>query len=404
MPRKPLRLGVLGGQRGGSFTVALEHFKNRIKLAAVCDRNPEVLSRWTKQHPGIAAFEDWHAMLRAEVCDAVIVATPMDQHAAQSIEAMRAGLHVLSEVTACTTHREALALIEAVKKTGRIFMMAENYCYSHPAMMIRNMIEKGLFGDLTYAEGMYLHDCRSIAFESDGALTWRGRNKRDLPGGNCYPTHSLGPIAQWMGINHADRIDTVYSVSAAPHSIAAYARDRFGARHPGAKISHWKLGDSNSVVIRTKLGRVIYLRFDSNSLRPHDAAAHELQGTSAAFRTVPDHREPLIWIDGLSPGGEAKGRKARGNVSSANQWENLSKYAPQFEHPRWKKLAAVAKKAGHGGGDFFELEDFLDACEGRRPSAIDVIDAVTWSSIIWISQKSEKTGRAEKAYDYTQHR
>jgi predicted dehydrogenase len=341
-------------------------------------------------------------MLRADACDAVIIATPMGMHARQSIEAMRAGKHVLSEVAACTTHREALDLIRTVRETGVTYMMAENYCYTGTHMMVLNMVKKGLFGGLTYAEGMYLHDCRSLCYYPDGRMTWRGEARRDMPRGNCYPTHSLGPISQWLGINRDDRLDTVYSVSTTALTMAQYARDRFGAKNAGAKPGHWSLGDSNSVMIRTKMGRVISLRFDANSLRPHHMATHELQGTTAVFRTTPNpYEDPLIWIDGRSPGGEAKGRKKRGNVSHAESWEKLSKYTGEFEHPRWKRHRETALKAGHGGGDFFELEDFLDAIEGRSPCPIDVIDSVTWSSIIWLSAKSEKSGRAEKAFDYT---
>ena len=405
MAKKPLRLGVVGGQRGGSFTVALEHFKKRVQLTAVCDLSENVLARWKQQHPGIATFTDWHTMLAADACDAVIVATPMGMHAKQAVEAMRAGKHVLSEVAACTSHQQAIDLINTVHETGMTYMMAENYCYTHTAMTVLNMVKKGLFGELGYAEGMYLHDCTSLCYNPDGTMTWRGEARHKMPSGNCYPTHSLGPISQWIGLNREDRLDTVYSVSVPARSMAAYARNRFGPKNPGAKLEHWTLGDSNSVLIRTKLGRVIYLRFDANSLRPHNMTTYELQGTTAVFSTQVDgHDTPLVWIDGLSPGGEKAGRKKRGNISHAESWEKISKYTEEFEHPRWKKHRATALKAGHGGGDFFELEDFLNAVEGKAASPIDVFDAVTWSSIIWHSIRSEKSGQAEKAYDYTTHR
>jgi len=401
MAKKPLRLGVVGGHRGGSFTVALEHFKKRVKLTAVCDLSQDVLAKWKSQNPDITTFTDWHQMLASDACDAVIIATPMGQHARQAVEAMRAGKHVLSEVAACTTHKEGLELITTAKETGVTYMLAENYCYMASHMMVLNMVNKGVFGELTYAEGMYLHDCRPICFYPDGSLTWRGEARLKMPAGHCYPTHSLGPISQWLGINreNGDRLDTVYSMSNRAHSMATYARDMLGDGKPGTKASDWTLGDSASVLIRTKMGRVIHLRYDANSPRPNNMASHELQGTRAVFRTQIDpHNEPLVWIDGKSPGGE---KKKRGHPSHADSWDKLSKYADEFEHPRWKRHKAMALKAGHGGGDFFELEDFLDAVEGRKPCAINVVDAVTWSSIIWLSIRSEKSGLAEKAIDYT---
>ena len=65
-------------------------------------------------------------------------------------------------------------------------------------LMVRKMAEEGLFGDITYAECGYVHDCRSLAFDGEGKLTWRGEMARDHAG-NLYPTHDLGPIAKCIG-------------------------------------------------------------------------------------------------------------------------------------------------------------------------------------------------------------
>ena len=60
-----------------------------------------------------------------------------------------------------------------------------------------------------------------------------------------------------------------------------------------------------------------------------------------------------------------------------------------------------AQKTGHGGGDFFILEDFINAIENQTRPAIDVYDAVTWSSVVWLSAESERTGNAVRAIDYS---
>ncbi|MCX5661251.1 MAG: Gfo/Idh/MocA family oxidoreductase [Planctomycetota bacterium] len=400
MARKPIRLAVVGGRRGGSFTVALEFLKKRLTLAAVCDLDNAVLADWRQRHPGIAAYDDFDRMLRDGACDAVIIATPMQIHAKQAVAAIKAGVHVLSEVTACVSHREALSLAAAVESSKRIYMMAENYTYMRPHMMVLNMVNKGLFGDLTYAEGMYLHDCRGMMFHPDGSLTWRGHLRLDTPAGNIYPTHSLGPIAQWLGLNRGDTMESVYSVSTPALANADYVR-RVYPKHEGVNPSHWKLGDSNTTIIKTRLGRVIHLRFDATSARPHHMACHELQGVRACFRTQVDPAQPpMVWIDGLSPGTNPPTKKNPGHM----QWQNLYDHAKKYEHPRWMKHMETANKAGHGGGDFFELEDFVDAIEGKAPSPIDVYDALSWSSIVWLSQESERTNKPVRAFDYRRRR
>src|SRR5690606_6840188 len=112
--------------------------------------------------------------------------------------AMKSGKHVLSEVTACMSHAEAVKLCRTVDETGMTYMMAENYTYMRQHMMLLNMVRKGVFGELTYAEGQYVHDCSALMFYADNSMTWRGDLRRDMPDCNRYPTHSFGPISQWL--------------------------------------------------------------------------------------------------------------------------------------------------------------------------------------------------------------
>ena len=141
--------------------------------------------------------------------DAVFIATPMTFHAKQAIQALEAGKHVLSEVIAAVTLEECWQLVETVERTKHTYMMSENYCYRRETMFVRNMTELGAFGDITFAEGAYIHDCRDLNIYIDGTRTWRGNlraGNSQTSRGNGYPTHSLGPVAQWLGINKTDRM------------------------------------------------------------------------------------------------------------------------------------------------------------------------------------------------------
>ncbi len=51
-----------------------------------------------------------------------------------------------------------------------------------------------------------------------------------------------------------------------------------------------------------------------------------------------------------------------------------------------------AERAGHGGGDYFILMDFVNAIRGRNAPAIDVYDGVLWSSLIELSAQSIHAG------------
>src|SRR5262249_14450181 len=146
---------------------------------------------------------------------------------------LAAGKHVLCEVPAVLTLEDAHALVAAAEKSPGVYMLAENYCYIPEVQAVRRLCDDGRFGDVTYAEGQYLHACRSLLWSPDCELTWRGTLRRDFPG-NSYPTHSVGPLAQWLGLGAAgrDHIATVAAYRTSDASLAAYARQRWGMAHP----------------------------------------------------------------------------------------------------------------------------------------------------------------------------
>src|SRR5919199_4130831 len=193
-----IRAAIVGGHRGGGYGRALTALADQITLTAICDIDESVIASWQQAHPELRGFTSYEELLASDACDAVLLATPMLLHARQAIEALRAGKHVLSEVIAATTLDECWALVEAAEASSAVYMLAENYTYMRPNMMVRHMVEQGVFGTTTYAEGAYIHDCRPLMFDAQDRLTWRGELARGEPN-NSYPTHSLGPVAQWLG-------------------------------------------------------------------------------------------------------------------------------------------------------------------------------------------------------------
>lgn len=386
---KTLRFAVVGAGRGKTFINAAQNSDAGIELVAICDQNPSSLEKW--KDSGLRLYTEFQQLLDDPEVDAICIATPVPLHARQSIAALEAGKHVLSEVTACYTIEEGWDLIATVERTGLTYMMAENYCYIAAVMQVQHMVELGVFGELTYAAGSYLHDCRNLFFSGKGDLTWRGRLRRDLVACS-YPTHSLGPVARWLGINRTDFLATTATWQSKSRATADYAKRNFPEHGQYADDAFWPHPDTSTTSIRTQNGALIDIRLDFASARPHQMMRYELQGTKAAF-ALPDaigapKIDPLIWIQDRSPT-NAKG--------IAEQWEPLSNYRDEFEHPLWKEHRERAEKAGHGGGDYFILREFAAAISEQRLPLIDVYDAVTWSSITPLSQVSIAQGNAPVA-------
>lgn len=384
MNQKAVRLVIVGGHRGGDFSTALGLLAGKLELAAVCDLNPAVLARFAAEHPGILTFDSFDQLLLDDTIDAVFLATPVQLHAAQATAALRAGKHVLSEVIAAATLDDCWALVETVESSGRVFMMAENYCYMRPHMMVRNMAEQNVFGALTYAEGAYIHDCRRLLFDSRGEYTWRGDLWRGT-NGNTYPTHSLGPIAQWFAAQPGgDQLIRTATFMTRPVGVGDYVREHFGADHPAANPAHFGHGDSATTVIETRRGALIVLRNDISSPRPHNMTHHVLQGSKGAYLSARfEGEDPLVWFDGARQGH---------SFAEEARWSPLWRFSEQYEHPRWRALGEEERKMGHGGGDAFVLTDFLSAIQEGIPPAIDVYDAVLWSAILPLSAQSAREG------------
>ena len=93
-------------------------------------------------------------------------------------------------------------------------------------MMLLNMVRQGLFGEMMHAECGYLHDLRAIKFSFEGEGLWR-REHSILRNGNLYPTHGLGPIANYMNINRGDQFEYLVSMSSNSRGLQIYAQDNF---------------------------------------------------------------------------------------------------------------------------------------------------------------------------------
>ncbi len=374
-PRDTVRIGFVGV--GGMGT---NHVNNLLKiegteLKAVCDIVPERVAHVQELAVKVgrprptgytAGPTDFKRMCDREELDLVYTATPWEWHVPVCVYAMQTGKHAATEVPAAMTVDDCWQLVETAEKTGKHAIMMENCCYDRSEMMVLHMVRRGVFGELVHGACGYMHDLRSLKFANGGEGLWRRAYARKHDG-NLYPTHGLGPIAQYMNINRGDRFDFLVSMSSPSRGLQAFAAENFPADDPRRKET-FRLGDVNSTLIRTVNGLTILLQHDTNLPRPY-SRINLIQGTKGIFRGFPDQ----IYIEGRSPN---------------DAWESPDKYRAEFEHPLWKKMRERAKGAGHGGMDFIEDYRLIHCLRTGEYPDQDVYDAAAWSCIVELTERS----------------
>ena len=145
-----LKVGIVGAHRGSSYFQPFGAI-TETDVTAVCDINETTLQNVAERFNVPHRFTDYTKMLDA--VDIVVLATPENLHVPQSIEALAAGKHVISEVTAAVKLEECYDLVRAVRNSSAKYTMAENTCYSKSNVLIRSIVEAGLFGDVYFGEG-----------------------------------------------------------------------------------------------------------------------------------------------------------------------------------------------------------------------------------------------------------
>lgn len=121
MKRKRLRTAVVGLGAAGRFhceTVA--DSVPDMELAAVVESVSDVAARTADQY-GVPAFASCRELIRAQVCDAVTIATPHTSHADVAVECLKAGLHVLTEKPMAESVAQADRMLKAARSAGVVF-------------------------------------------------------------------------------------------------------------------------------------------------------------------------------------------------------------------------------------------------------------------------------------------
>ena len=327
------------------------------RIVALCDLSEVTLAEAGRALGVTQQYTVFEQMLDEARPDAVVVSTPMQFHVPQSIAALQRGIHVLSEVPAAVSLDEARWLVQECTRSSAVYMMGENFPYMKPNMMVRAMVEAGVFGEVYYAEGEYIHELSVLHHTAEGRPTWRYYWQVGV-NGCTYPTHSLGPCLQW--------------IQERPARISCVGTGRWSDPEHAMEDTVLLLG-------KTATDKLIRIRVDMLSKRPHAMDNYALQGTKGAYESA--RRE-----------GEGHWVWSADYCDDPNTWMPLEAFEDEFLPEVWRDPPREAREAGHGGGDYFVVMDFVDAVKGVKPPVTGIHEAMDMTLPGLVSQESIRRG------------
>jgi predicted dehydrogenase len=396
-PEQKVKLAIIGVGGRGQSHLDLVLMRDDVDLVAICDIEPHaiensksIINKSGKKMPQIFTGDNyaWKNMLEVKGgLDGVIIATPWEWHKPMVMGSLEAGLkYVATEVILGLSLQDHWDVVKAAEKYNANVMMLENVCYRRDVMAVLNMVRQGIFGELIHLQGGYQHDLRGVKFNNGyggkphgvefgekaySEAHWRTEHSVHR-NGDLYPTHGIGPIANYININRGNRFLSLCSFSSKSRGLHDYIVKWGGENNPNAKVN-FKLGDVVTTSINCANGETILLQHDTDLPRPY-SLGFRVQGTEG------------LWMD------VSKSIYIQDKSAKEDEWDDEQKWFDKYDHPLWARWSKETKGAGHGGMDFFVVHAFVESIKHKTPTPLDVYDAAAWSVITPLSEQSIELG------------
>jgi predicted dehydrogenase len=355
---KKIRIGVYGLWRGSSFLPIIGGFEDA-EVAALCEKDEGKLKAALERAPGAKACADFDELLESGI-DAVFLCNYFHEHAKCAIKAMEHGIAVFSECTSAPTLAECVKLVETAERTGTKYMIAENYPFTAAMLEMKRIAEEGTLGRILYAEGEYNHTCpkEELAALTPGKYHWRGWMPRTY-----YVTHTLGPLMHITG-------QMPVKVNAfAVHSDVLEQYDDF--RH-----NYDAFAMMNCIT-------------DGGALFRFTGCA--AMGSPSGYRVVGEN--------GSCESGRTLGSNV--NVTYHHWLVPEGRPASDTYAPSWSANAELAEKAGHGGGDFWTVYNFMEYLKNGKEPFFNVYRGACMSAVGILGWRScMEDGKTYKIPDF----
>lgn len=318
-------------------------------MYGICRRDVKELNQVGDTFGIEARYTKYEDVLADPQVDFVHINSPIPDHAWMSMEALKAGKHVMCTVPMATTIEECEQICELVAQTGRKYMMAETVVYSREFLFIKEMYESGELGKIQYMAASHPQDM-------DG---WPEYWERMIP--MHYATHVVSPVLGLVD-GRAEYV-SCFGSGTVRDDIAKKSGNKFAV-----ESCHIKIADSD---VSAHIWRFLY-----DTARQY-RESFDVYGTKKSFEWALIEGEPHVMHTAKKPEHEIPER-----VEVPDYAHRLPEPIRQFTQSiQDADHLSFIQGGGHGGSHPHMVNEFLTALAEDRDPWPNAVTSANWTCV-----------------------
>src|SRR5262245_22572973 len=362
-PDKKVNVAIIGLGFGAEFIPIYQNHPNA-DMYAICQRNEQRLNKVGDEFGIGTRYASYDDVLADAKVDFVHINSPIPDHAWMSIQALKAGKHVMCTVPMATTIKECDKICQLVEDTGLRYMMAETVVYSREFLFIKEMYQKGELGKIQHLAASHPQDM-------DG---WPEYWQRMIP--MHYATHVVSPCLGLM--NKRAEYVSCFGSGTVRKDIAKKSGNKYAV-----ESCHIKLLESD---VSAHIWRFLY-----DTARQY-RESFDVYGTKKSFEWSLVENEPHVLHTAKKPEPEIATKVEVPDYAHLLPAE-IQKFTRSIEDA---DHLSFLQGGGHGGSHPHLVNEFVRALVDDRDPWPNAVTSANWTCVGILAHESAVAGGAIK--------
>ncbi len=366
--RRKVRVGIVGLGFGAEF-VPLYQKHPDAECVAICQRDEAKLAKVGDAFKVARRYTRYEDLLADKDIDAIHVVTPIAAHAPMTIAALEAGKHAAATVPMATTVKECLAIAEARRKSGKVYMMMETAVYTRELLFVKEKVEKGELGKLQFLRGSHQQNMSLPGWPD----YWYGFPPMH------YATHAVSPLLALASAASGESAEVESVVCFGSGTIREEYAKRYGSPF-AIESALMRLRDSD---LACEVTRSLF-----DTIRQY-RESFDVYGTKLSFEWEQLAGEKAVLHSGFEDA-------ARLEVPDFGHLlpKEIAPYTLHGVYDEENAHTSFIQGAGHGGSHPHLTHEFLRAIVEERESYADAKRAANWTMAGICAHESAMKGGA----------